>query len=341
MKAKPEQLASQLKGAPLPVYLVTGDEPLLIEESCDLLRQYLVDQGFSERETLHAEANFKWTYLLECANALSLFAEKKIIELRLGGSKPNKQASEILREYLANPAPDNVLLIIADKLDGAAQKSAWFKAIDKTGMIVQIWPVEAQQLPGWLNNRAKQIGLTLDRDAVQLLCERVEGNLLAAKQELDKLNLLYPGQTLDADQVIDSVSDSSRYDIYGLVDAALLQQTARCNKIIQVLRQEGTEAPVALWAISREVRTLLTVQQGLAQGQQYEAICQKERIWGKRKGQLQAAARRIAPQALQQMLSQCMTVDQQIKGAPGDAWLTLNSIVLRLSGIELGLAEIH
>jgi DNA polymerase-3 subunit delta len=337
MKIKPEQLASKLSQQPAPVYMVTGDETLLIEESCDLLRQHLNSVGFSERETLYTDSGFKWEYLLQCANALSLFAEQKIIELRLGSSKPNKQASEILREYLERPAEDNVLLIIANKLDASAKKSAWFKAIDQKGIIVEIWPVELQQLPGWINQRAQQIGLHLENDAVQLLCERIEGNLLAAKQELDKLNLLYAGQTISADMVMDSVSDSSRYDIYGLTEAAIQQQVSRCNKIIEVLRQEGTEATVALWAISKEIRSLIAVQNGLSKGTPFDTICQRERVWGKRKNWIRSAAQRIHPDTLKQMLSRCSEADAQIKGAVGDPWLTLTGITLQLAGVELGL----
>lgn len=337
MKIKPEQLASKLSQQPAPVYMVTGDETLLIEESCDLLRQHLNAVGFTERETLYTDTGFKWEYLLECANALSLFAEQKIIELRLGGSKPNKQASEILRQYLERPAEDNVLLIIANKLDANAKKSAWFKAIDQQGIIVEVWPVELQQLPGWINQRAHQIGLNLENDAVQLLCERIEGNLLAAKQELDKLNLLYAGQSISADMVMDSVSDSSRYDIYGLTEAAIQQQVSRCNKIIEVLRQEGTEATVALWAISREIRSLIAVQEGLQKGTPFDTICQRERVWGKRKNWLRSAAQRIHPDTLKQMLNRCSEADAQIKGAIGDPWLTLTGITLQLAGVELGL----
>ncbi|GGK65571.1 DNA polymerase III subunit delta [Amphritea balenae] len=337
MKIKPEQLANNLSQPAAPVYLITGDETLLIEESCDLLRQHLSSIGFTERETLYAEAGFKWEYLLQCANELSLFAEQKIIELRLGGSKPNKQASEILRQYLERPAEDNVLLIIADKLDAGAKKSAWFKAIDQQGIIVEVWPVELQQLPGWISNRARQINLTLENDAVQLLCERIEGNLLAAKQELDKLNLLYAGQTVTADMVMDSVSDSSRYDIYGLTEAAIQQQVSRCSKIIEVLRQEGTEASVALWAISREIRSLIAIQQGLQSGTPFDTICQRERIWGKRKNWVRTAAQRVPADSLKQMLSRCSEADSQIKGALGDPWLTLTSITLQLAGVELSL----
>jgi len=338
MKIKPEQLAGQLKKGLAPVYLITGDEPLISEESCDLLRKTLQKQGFSEREVMHVDASFNWEYLLECANALSLFAEKKVIELRLGSQKLNKSASQILQQYLANPAPDNVIMMLADKLDGTVKKSAWFKAVEQAGVVVEIWPIDSTQLPQWLTGRAAKLGLTLAKDATQVLCDRVEGNLLAAKQELDKLSLLYPGQTLDAQTVVDAVSDSSRYDIYGLTDAAIQGQAARTQKILQVLRQEGTEAPVALWALSREIRTLLTIQQGLNAGVPYDTLCQRERIWGKRKQLMRKAAQRCQPQMLMSSLERCFHIDQMIKGArQGDLWLELSSICLNLAGKPLNL----
>ena len=338
MKIRPDQLNQQLKKSLSPVYLITGDEPLISEESGDHLRQSLQAQGFSEREVLHVDGSFSWEYLLECANALSLFAEKKIIELRLGSSKLNKKASELLQQYLSNPAPDNVLLIIADKLDGSAKKSAWFKAIDKAGVIVEIWPVETQQLPNWIRQRAAQAQLQLDDEAVQLLCDRIEGNLLAAKQEISKLSLLFPHQVVTAEDVIAAVSDSSRYDIYGLADAALQGQPARCTKILQVLRQDGTEPPVVLWALAKELRSLAAIQQAQRSGQSFDAVCQRERIWGKRKPLAREAARRIEPQRLNLALQQCAEVDKIIKGIMiGDAWLLLTSIALALSGQTLHL----
>lgn len=338
MKLRPEQLSGHLKKGLSPVYLITGDEPLLSEESSDLLRQHLQQQGFSEREVLHVDGSFSWEYLLECANALSLFAEKKIIELRLGSSKLNKKSSEILREYLNNPAPDNILFIIADKLDGTAKKSAWFKAIDSTGVIVEVWPVEADQLPNWIRQRAAQIELKLDDEAIQLLCDRIEGNLLAAKQELSKLSLLFPNQVVTADDVINAVSDSSRYDIYGLTEAALQGQASRCCKILQVLRQDGTEPPVVLWALSKELRSLAAIQQAQNNGQSFDAICQRERIWGKRKPLARKASQRISGAQINQALQQCAEVDKIVKGmAVGDAWLLLTSISLTLAWQALAL----
>ena len=336
MKLRPEQLGTHLKKGLSPVYLITGDEPLISEESSDLLRHHLQEQGFSEREVLHVDGSFSWEYLLECANALSLFAEKKIIELRLGSQKLNKKSSEILQSYLSNPAPDNILVITADKLDGNTKKSAWFKAVDKSGVIIEIWPVETEQLPNWIRQRAAQIELQLDDEAIQLLCDRIEGNLLAAKQELSKLSLLFPRQVVSADDIVDSVSDSSRYDIYGLSDAALNGQSARCCKILQVLRQDGTEPPVVLWALSKELRSLAAIQQAQNNGQSFDAVCQRERIWGKRKPLARKASQRISSKQINTALQQCAEVDKIVKGmATGDAWLLLTSISLTLSGQSL------
>jgi DNA polymerase-3 subunit delta len=336
MKLRPEQLGSHLKKGLSPVYLITGDEPLISEESSDTLRHHLQAQGFSEREVLHVDGSFSWEYLLECANALSLFAEKKIIELRLGTQKLNKKSSEILQSYLSNPAPDNILVITADKLDGNTKKSAWFKAVDKSGVIIEIWPVETEQLPNWIRQRAAQIELQLDDEAIQLLCDRIEGNLLAAKQELNKLSLLFPRQVVTAEDVVDAVSDSSRYDIYGLSDAALNGQGARCCKILQVLRQDGTEPPVVLWALSKELRSLAAIQQAQNNGQSFDAVCQRERIWGKRKPLARQASQRLSIQQINNALQQCAEVDKIVKGmAIGNAWLLLTSISLTLAGQPL------
>lgn len=338
MKLKPEQLGGRLKQGVAPVYLVTGDEPLLAEESGDLLRKAFLEQGFTEREVLHVDGSFKWEYLLECASALSLFAERKIIELRLGSQKLSKNASDMLQHYLTNPAPDNVLLILADKLDAGARKSAWYKAIDRSGVIVELWPIETAQLPDWIRKRALQMDMRMDDSAVELLCERVEGNLLAARQEMSKLQLLYPGKTLTADDVIDAVSDSSRFDIFGLTDAALGAQPERVSRIIQVLRQEGTEPAVVLWAVAREVRTLHAVQRGLQQGTAFDSLCQQQRLFGKRKQLVRNTTRRLSPQVFEHLLQQSAEVDRMVKGArAGDPWLGLTSILLHLAGLEVPL----
>ncbi len=338
MKVKAEQLSQHLANKSVNAYLVTGDEPLIVEESCDLIRQHLKARNFEEREVLHVEAGFKWEYLLECANALSLFAENRLIEIRLGNQKINKAAAKILQEYLTFAPPENVLLIIADKLDAAAKKSAWHKSIEQQGTVVEIWPVESQQLPGWIKQRASAKGLQLDSDAINLLCERIEGNLLAAKQEIDKLQLLQSDTPLSGEDIINAVSDSSRYDVFALIDAVVFGQAERCLKILDVIKQEGVEATIILWAISREIRLIHSIKTGLNQGQSYETLCNKNRVWGKKKQHLNKAANRLDFKRLESCLRQCNQVDQIIKGLMvADHWLIMTDIVLTLSGKPLAL----
>ncbi|MFT5705805.1 MAG: DNA polymerase-3 subunit delta [Oceanospirillaceae bacterium] len=338
MKIKADQLSALLQKSTAQTYLINGDEPLILEESCDLVRQHLKSKGFDEREVLHVEAGFKWEYLLECANALSLFAENRLIELRLGSQKINKAASKILQEYLQYAPAENTLLIIADKLDAASKKSAWYKSIEQNGTIVEIWPVEIQQLPAWIKNRASAQNIQLDDDAVNILCERIEGNLLAAKQEIDKLQLLKSNSPLSADDIIDAVSDSSRYDVFALVDAFLAGQSGRSLKILQTLQQEGVEATIILWAISRELRLIHAVKTGLNQSVSYESLCGKLRIWGKKKQFLKQAASRLDFTDLEGLLRQSSSADQIIKGmSSGNHWLIITDILLILSGKRLKL----
>lgn len=338
MKIKAEQLSAQLKKATAQTYLVSGDEPLIVEESCDLIRAHLKNTGYDEREVLHIEAGFKWEYLLECANALSLFSFKRLIEIRLGSQKTNKVAAKILEEYLRFAPAENTLLIVANKLDSATKKTAWYKLIEKQAVLVEIWPIDNQQLPHWIQTRARAQNLALDSDAVQMLCDRVEGNLLAAKQELDKLQLLQSNQALSAEDIINAVADSSRYDVFALSDAIVLCQSERSLKILQVLRQEGVEATIILWAISRELRIVYALKAGLEQGQAYEALCTKLRIWGKKKQALKFTVNTLTFKTLERLLKQAASADLILKGMrEGDQWLIITDMILSFSGSELPL----
>ncbi|MDF2181727.1 DNA polymerase III subunit delta [Neptuniibacter sp. CAU 1671] len=342
MKIRSEQLPGQLNKQTAPVYLLSGDEPLLREEALDQLRKHLQSQGFSEREVMHVDSSFNVDNLLHSANNLSLFAEQKIIELRFGAHKPNKQAADVLSQYLADPPQDNILIISANKIDGAGKKSAWYKTVDQKGVIVEIWPVELAQLPDWLRQRGASLGLQLKPDAVQLLCDRIEGNLLAADQELRKLSLLFGEQAIDAEIILEAVSDSSRYDIYGLTDTVLRGDAARALKILNVLQQDGTELPVLLWAISREIRALTAVKLAQQSGQSFDSVCQKEQIWGARKGLIRAAAPRTSYPALEETLIRAAQIDRIIKGLQrGDGWLEIRQICLTLAGSPLPLAPCH
>ncbi len=331
MKLKPEQLASHLKQPLLPVYLLSGDEPLLIQESGDQLRQSARSSGFSDREVFHADAGFSWESLLESSQSLSLFCDKQLIELHIANGKPGTKGSTILTQLLQDPSPDNLLIIYCPKLDASAQRSSWFKAIDKTGAVLQYWPVEPQRLPGWIQQRCRAAGLTIDADAAQQLADRVEGNLLAAAQEIEKLKLLSSDGNLDQEAITSGVADHARYDVYALLDAALEAKPARCLRILQGLRAEGTDAIAILGSLTWELRKLLELSQ--QPGAISEAQYKKHRIWGKRKNLISQSLRRLRSHQIESMLQQCAIADQAVKGMrQDDPWLLLSALYLELAG---------
>ncbi|WP_369809150.1 DNA polymerase III subunit delta [Oceanicoccus sp. KOV_DT_Chl] len=242
MRLRPDQLKQNLSKTLLPIYIVSGDETLLVQECCDDIRLSCRRQGFS-REVLHVETGFDWNELLASAAAMSLFAERQLIELRMPTGKPGDAGGKALTEYAANASPDNVLLIICNKLESASTRTKWYKNIEAAGASVQCWPIEMAQLPRWINNRLSRLGLNASSEAIQMLAERVEGNLLAAAQEIEKLRLYTDGDTIDADTITAAVADNARYDVFGLVDRALEGNVSSCLKNLQGLKAEGTEPP--------------------------------------------------------------------------------------------------
>ena len=256
MKLRFEQLSEHLQQGLRPIYLLSGDEPLQLGEAADAIRAQARAQGFAEREVMHVEAGFDWNALAAASDTLSLFAEQRLIDLRLPSGKPGKEGGAALAEYAANPPQDTVLLITSGKLDKNAAKAKWYKALDSAGVTLQVWPVEANQLPRWVGQRMRARGLSASPEAAQLLAERVEGNLLAAAQEIEKLLLLYGESSVDAEMVEQGVADSARYDIFELVDTALLGDAPRVARIMEGLHGEGVEPILILWALVREIRAL-------------------------------------------------------------------------------------
>ncbi|TFH88184.1 DNA polymerase III subunit delta [Billgrantia azerbaijanica] len=337
----PEALAKKLP----PVVIVAGEEPLQHMEACDAVRAAARERGIEEREVLHVEANFAWGQLHETASNLSLFGASKLIELRLGGHSLGQEGGRALKEHAERLAgSDDVLLISMGKLDFRQQKSAWFQALDKVGLFVPVWPVDASRLGFWLRDRAERHGLGLDLDAARLLGERTEGNLLAADQELQKLALLMPpGSKVTARQIAGDVEDSARFDVFTLVDACLKGEQARVSRIIAGLRSEGVETPIVLWALTRELRTLLSLQQHLDQGQSFEHACkaQKPAIFEKRRPAYQQAIARLPSRRLHKLLLFAQRLDLAIKGAsPLPPWDGLHDLALTLAGGRGPLAEL-
>lgn len=334
-KLRAEQLSAALSKSLAPIYLVSGDEPLLIQETCDQIRTAARKQGFSERELYHADANFDWGQVLTAANSLSLFAEKKIIELRLPSGKPGDKGGKILQEYAQSPAPDNILLIITEKLDGAAQKSKWFKSIEDAGQHIQLWQISATQLPRWIGLRLQQAGLQADSSAIDLLASRIEGNLLAAAQEIEKLKLLTTNNHISYELMASVVADSARYDVFGLADKALHGDARAAVKTLQGLKTEGTDAIAVLWAVTRDIRSLVQIAQMTAQGKNFEWAAKQAGVWDKKQPLFKTALQRLKPAQLQQLLRKANGIDKAIKGMRNaEPWDELLDLILNLAGVQ-------
>jgi DNA polymerase-3 subunit delta len=330
VRLRPEQLAQHLQGALSPCYLICGDEPLLAQEAADAVRAAARANGFGERELFHADAGFDWQRVLSEASALSLFADRKLLEVRIASGKPGDKGSAAIQEYCAGPRPDTLLLIITPKLEASTLKGKWVKAMDDSGAIIQVWPVEARAMAGWIGQRLRQSGIRANRAAIDVLADRVEGNLLAAVQEIEKLKLLAPqGGEIDAATMSTVVADSARYSVFTLVDKILEGDPQGAARNLRGLREDGTDAIVILWALARELRTLIAVQEsGLG-----DAALKRHGVWDKRQPLVKSALRRLKPGHLRLLLRQGAALDRAIKGMrKSDPWEDLASLVLSFAG---------
>ncbi|MHB0765414.1 DNA polymerase III subunit delta [Stutzerimonas sp. NM35] len=342
MKLSPAQLGKHLQGPLAPVYVVSGDEHLLCQEACDAIRTACRQQDFSERQVLNVETGFDWGQLVEAGASLSLFAEKRLLELRIPNGKPGDKGAAALIDYLTRPAEDTVLLISLPKLDGNTQKTKWAKALidGKQVQFLQIWPVDATQLPQWIRQRLSQAGLAADQEAVELITARVEGNLLAAVQEIEKLKLLAEAGQITAATVQAAVADSARYDVFGLIDAALQGQPEHVLRMLDGLRGEGVEPLFIMTMLAREVRQLANIALLYSQGVPLDRAFSQARppVWDKRRPLVSKALQRHDASGWQRLLMSAQLIDEQIKGqAEGDPWVGLSDLCLQLSGRRIGL----
>jgi DNA polymerase-3 subunit delta len=337
MRLYPEKLAAQLQQQLLPVYLVSGDEPLLLQECSDQIRKKAREQGCSEREIIDGGvSSFKWQDILHSASSMSLFAERKLVELRLPSGKPGAEGSKALCEYLDMASGDDVLLIIAGKIDKQSTNSKWYKALDKAGATIQVWPVDAKSLPGWLQQRVRSAGMSIDPEALQLLCDRVEGNLLAAVQEVEKLKLLATDSKITTQTVTEAVSNNARYNVFAMTDSALQGDATTSLRMLHGLRGEGSEPPVVLWALAREIRTLYETQLDCDNGQSAQQALSARRVWQSRMPLMQAALARHDSDSLSQLVEQALAVDGSIKGfAGGKPWDNLENLIAGLCGVRI------
>ncbi len=342
MKLNAAQLARQLTDSLAPVYVISGDEALLVGEAADQIRAACRRDGSEERLVFHVDRGFDWGQLHDTSHSLSLFAQKRLVELRIPGGKPGDEGARAILAWLDSPPPDTTLLVSLPKLDGSAQRTKWAKAlIDHShSRFIQIWPVDAQQLPGWMRERLAAEGITPSAEALDLLSTRVEGNLLAAEQEIQKLKLYCDAGHLDLETVQRVVADSARFDVFSLVDAMLQGQPEHALRILQGLRGEGVEAPVVLWALAREVRGLASMAHDLNRQIPLDRVFASQRppVWDKRKPVLGQALQRHSAAAWDQWLQAAQQIDEQIKGQrPGSSWDGLSALVLAVAAVRLPL----
>lgn len=318
MKVRPDQLERHLKSGLESIYFIYGDEPLQQMEVADAIRARARELGFSEREVMDVETGFDWNLLLDAGNSMSLFAEQRILELRLPTGKPGKQGAQVLLDYAQRPADDAVLIISSGKLEGSSKNTKWFKTLDQAGVVIQCWPVAVHELPRWIEQRMQVRGIIASPEAIALLSERVEGNMLAAAQEIEKLYLLFGEGHLDIEQMTTAVADSARYNIYDLVDSVLTGDLPRTTRIVSGLKSEGVEPVLALWALSREIRTLTSIAES---GMSQDAAMAKARVWENRKALVRKALSRHSESRWKLFLKRCARIDRVIKGVePGRPW---------------------
>jgi DNA polymerase-3 subunit delta len=336
MQLRPEALEGHLAKGLAPLYVITSDEHLLALEAADRIRRTARAQGYSERDVLTVERSFKWGELLAANQALSLFGDKKLIELRIPSGKPGKDGSAALQNYVKDLSPDNLTLITLPKLDWQTAKSSWVASLQQAAVYIEIPNVERAQLPGWIGSRLSQQGQSADRHSLDFIADRVEGNLLAAHQEIQKLGLLYEPGKLTYEQVHDAVMNVARYDVFKLSEAMLAGDPARLVRMLEGLKGEGEALPLVLWAVAEEIRTLLKLKAGMAQGRPLGMLMKEYRIWGPRERMMEPALRRVSLATLETALQDAAQVDKMVKGLrskqfAGDAWDAMLQLALRVA----------
>ena len=333
MQLRAEELERHLARALASCYVIHGDEPLQSFEAADAIRAKARAAGYAERDVLSVERNFDWNLLAASSANLSLFSSKKLIELRIPGGKPGTEGAAAIVHYCAKPMADVLTLVTLPKLDRRSQDTAWFKALTRDGVLINTFQVERAQLPQWIAARLARQKQRADRDTLQFLGDSVEGNLLAAHQEIQKLGLLFPEGDLAFDAVRGAVLNVARYDAFKLNEAMLAGDRARLARMLDGLKSEGEAPPKILWVLAEEIRGVARVQAGLARGEDLQQLYRNNRVWGNARQQLVVeAARRLKAAALEQALRHAARIDRTVKGlARGDVWDELLQLCLRFA----------
>ncbi len=332
MKLHANQLSSHLKNNLAPCYLVSGDEHLLVDEVLDQIRAAAREQGFESRESHVVMAGFNWSQLAAVGSNLSLFADRRIIELRIPTGKPGREGSAAICEFIEQLSPELMFIVITPKLEKKSASAKWIKSLSATGINLPVWPIGLRELPGWVADRMRRAGLEPDREAVTMIADRVEGNLLAANQEVEKLRMILGEGPVTGEDVSTAVANSSRYDVYKLVDAAVDGDGSRAMKILNGLRAEGLTPVIVMWALTRELRSLARLADMVRQCIDLGTAMKKERVWSSRQAMVRACIGRHQHIDLYRLLKATGRADAAAKGqAAGDPWQLAADIILGLS----------
>lgn len=333
MQLRLNQLAAHLVKGLVPLYVVYGDEPLLALEAGDAIRAAARATGYDEREVLVAEQGFKWDAFSAASRNLGLFGSRKLVDLRIPGGKPGVDGARILEDFASNPPADTLTLITLPRLDRSALNSAWFLALERAGVSVPVYPLERNELPQWIAARLARQGQSASPDTLQLLADATEGNLLAARQEIEKLALLLPEGELGPAAVEDAIADVARFDVFALSEAWLSGDAPRVCRILAALEAEGEGIPLLLWQLGEDLHALAAVISASSAGTPTAVAVRNARVWGKRQAAMERAARRVAPSAIPGLLTKLAGLDALAKGiGQGSVWEGLRELALSLAG---------
>ncbi len=332
MRINPEQLPEHLQKNLAPLYTVFGDELLLTIEAADLIRTKARQAAYMEREIFTIDHHFNWAELQQSSNSLSLFGERRIMDIRIPSGKPGIQGGAAIEEYCRSLPLHTLTLVTLPKIDKQGGATKWFRALEKAGVMIPVIPVERTRLTTWIAQRLGMQRQKTTPDALQFIADKVEGNLLAARQEIQKLALLYPEGALSFIEVKDAVLDVARYDVFKLSNAMMAGDIVRYTRILEGLRGEGTVVPFIINILSGNIRSLITLRKGLDSGKPLVQLMSQVRVWGDQQKVLESATRRLGVQQLIPALLHSAKIDRISKGiGKGDAWDELLQLALRLA----------
>ena len=336
MQIRLEQLPANLKDGVKPLYVVHGDEPLLALEAGDAIRAAARAAGAADREVLVVEPGFKWDAFLGANANGSLFGDRKCVDLRIPSGKPGAEGAKALAAYAANPNPDNITLVSLPRVDRATQSSDWFSALAENGITIAVYPIERDALPQWIAARLARQKQRASRETLAFLADACEGNLLAARQEIEKLALLLPEGDLDHAAVEAAVADVARFDVFELSEAWLAGDASRVVRILRALQAEGDAPTLLIWQLSEDVHAIATVAAMVRNGTPASAAVRNARVWGKRQAALERAVSRVAPSTIASLLVALARLDALAKGIGiGNPWDELETVALALAGAQV------